>query len=389
MSSIDKQQSKTLTADKTGSAILLGVGDLILDCENAESLFTLAKPVLKAADVVVGQLEFPFTSKGVITGVDVITNLPCDPANLSALPYAGFHVLTFMSNHLWDAGIPGIEDTINGLRDYDIAVVGAGMNIVEARKPVIITRNGVRFGFLAYNCVGPKAAWAAPDKPGFAYVHTISHYEMESCNAGGPPAVYTFCEPRTLKAMVEDIMALRPSCDVLVVSLHKGTVCVPVQIAMYEQQVSYAAIDAGADLILGTHSHILKGIELYKGKTIFHNLGNFVTKLRAPVIGGQTITLKEAAKKGGAIFGYEPDSNDDSWLFHPEGKMTIIAKCTVENNKITKVGYIPCLINKKKQPEILKHDKRGKRIFNYIDEITKGADLNARFKWEGDEVTIY
>jgi poly-gamma-glutamate synthesis protein (capsule biosynthesis protein) len=189
--------------------------------------------------------------------------------------------------------------------------------------------------------------------------------------------------------MVEDIMLLRPSCDVLVVSLHKGTVCVPVQIAMYEQQVSYAAIDAGADLILGTHSHILKGIELYKGKTIFHNLGNFVTKLRPPVIGGQTITLKEAARKGGAIFGYEPANNDDDWLFHPDGKMTIIAKCMVENNKITKTGYIPCLINRKKQPEILKHDKRGKRIFNYMDEITRGADLNARFKWEGDEVTIY
>lgn len=364
--------------------IMLAVGDLILDRPEPESFFTLSAEVLRSADVVVGQGEVPYTKRGIDTYGEVPAP-PADPENLKALPYAGFNVITLAGNHVWDAGAPGIEDHIAELRKYGIVHTGAGMNIDEARKPALIERQGTRFGFLSYNCVGPKESWARPDKPGCAYVQILTHVEVPNF---GPLATYTFAEPNSLKTMINDIKGLRPLCDVLVVALHKGVGHVPAEIAMYDQQVSYAAIDAGADLILGHHAHVLKGIEIYGGKVIFHGLCNFVAVTlclwpeHAP-----TLKLREHTVRRQKYFPLDPDYA--VYPFHPEARKTIIAKCTVEDGQIARIGYLPCLINKKGQPEILKFDERGQEVFDYMEKITRGAGLNARYEWEGDEVVIH
>jgi len=73
--------------------------------------------------------------------------------------------------------------------------------------------------------------------------------------------------------MIEDIINLRGLCDVLVVHFHKGIGMTPTKMAMYEQSISYAAVDAGADLILSEHAHMLRGVEMYKGKQFTTALG--------------------------------------------------------------------------------------------------------------------
>ncbi|MBN1256049.1 MAG: CapA family protein [Deltaproteobacteria bacterium] len=370
------------------SLTMLATGDLVLDMPDAESFFTHVTPVLKAADVVVGQGEVVFTARGNPSFADHPAP-PCDPKNMGALHTAGFHVITLAGNHVFDSGAPGIEDTVEGLKNYGIATVGAGMNIDEARRPVIIEREGTRFGFLSYNCVGPMESWASPDKAGCAYVHIVTHYELDHANPGGPPTIYSFAEPRSLGAMVDDIQRLRAQCDVLVVALHKGLVHTPIKLAMYEQPLCYAALDAGADIILGHHSHILHGIEMYKGKPIFHGLCNLVTVTKVLTMeGADTAARKEWAKRRKELFGFEPDPEYPKYPFHPEAKHTIIATCTIDKGKISRVGYLPCLINKQAQPEVCKRDKKGQQVFDYVDKITKAAGLNARYEWEGDEVTI-
>ena len=191
---------------------LLGVGDIMLDSPEPESFFVLAESTLKSGDVVVGQGEIAFTSRGINT-FNPISTPPCDPNNMKALPSAGFNVITLAGNHIFDWGVPGIEDTIAGLKNYGIAYTGAGMNIDEARRPAIIERNGTRFGFLNYNCVGPKESWATPDKPGCAYVHIITYYELDHPTPGGMPTIYTFAEPKSLKAMEADIRKLKKGSD--------------------------------------------------------------------------------------------------------------------------------------------------------------------------------
>jgi len=298
---------------------------------------------------------------------------------MGALASAGFNVITLAGNHVWDRGAPGIEDTIAGLRKYDIAVCGAGMNIDEARKAAVIERDGTRFGFLSYNCVGVIGQCATQAKPGCAYVHIISHYEMTGANPGGPPDVYTYAESRSLKAMEEDVQKLRPLCDILVVAFHKGILHSP-DIAMYDQEVSYAAIDAGADLILGHHAHYLKGVEMYKGKAIFHGLGQF-----APVTAG----LTEENRKERRALARPNLSGGFSHQLDPARFRTMIAKCVIDDKKISSVRYLPCLINAQSQPEVLKQDDRGRLVFEFMDKITRDAGLNARYEWKGDEVVIH
>jgi poly-gamma-glutamate synthesis protein (capsule biosynthesis protein) len=157
---------------------------------------------------------------------------------------------------------------------------------------------------------------------------------------------------------------------------------------MYEQSVSYAAIDAGADLILGEHAHILRGIEQYKGKTIYHGLGHFVPfDPDAKPTKRPLWMVQQQQKIFSDSFGLNLSETQD-WPEDNDSRMTIIAKCVIENGKISQVGFLPCLINNKEQPEILKHNTDGQKVFDYVNEITRAAKLNAQYKWNGDEVAI-
>jgi hypothetical protein len=368
---------------------MLAVGDLILYHEKPEVLFALAADTLKSADVVVGQSEVQFTARPNATyaksSFEHVPNPVCPPSAVNSVASAGFNVMTLASNHTWDAGIPGIQDTIELLNKKGVATVGVGMNIDEARRPLVIERKGTRIGFLDYNCVGPEETWANRVKPGCAYLHIVTAYEMNQPCPGSTPNIYTFAEPRTLRAMLDDIHKLRPMCDVLVVKFHKGVGFVQAKLADYEQQISYAAIDAGADLILGEHAHILKGIEAYQGKLIFHGLNHFTHCF-------QTFSkekIQEARDWHKELYDLKSEPvAPKEFVANTDIFKTMIAKCIISDGKITKASYLPCLINKEDQPEILKHDQRGQQIFDYMETITREAGLNVRYEWEGDEIAI-
>ena len=105
---------------------LLGVADIGLGgAENAEAQFTVVAPVLKAADIAVGQVKGFYTNRPVLTAAksgfaDPIGRAQSgDPKNMAAFRFAGFNLLHLTGNHVWDAGVPAIEDTINGLHDLE------------------------------------------------------------------------------------------------------------------------------------------------------------------------------------------------------------------------------------------------------------------------------
>jgi poly-gamma-glutamate capsule biosynthesis protein CapA/YwtB (metallophosphatase superfamily) len=233
-------------------------------------------------------------------------------------------------NHIHDRGGEGIADTIANLAEQGVASAGAGLDLAQARRPAIVARRGLRIGLLSYNCVGPKEGWAGPKRAGCAYLKIITHYELENANPGGPPKVYTFADPDTVEAMQADIAAVRAQVDVLVVAFHKGVVHTPAHIAMYEKAVSRAAIEAGADIVIGHHSHILRGVEIWRGKPIFHGLGNFITVTRALSVEGNESPERRAwAEKRKVLFGFEPDPDYPLYPFHPEAKNGMIAACHI------------------------------------------------------------
>ena len=113
---------------------------------------------------------------------------------------------------------------------------------------------------------------------------------------------------------------------------------------------------------------------------IFHGLGYFIFDVaKLP----QEFRNPLGVSPGAPLYGRSFNPGID-----PMSRWTIIAKCIIDNGKISQVGYLPCLINEEKQTEVLKHDARGQQMFDFMDRITKGAGLNVRFEWKGDEVVV-
>src|SRR3954451_12162864 len=170
-----------------GKVTLLATGDLILDEPEPDTFFDPSRETLCGADLVVGHVEVPFTTRG--RHAMHVPPEARDPSKLAALKRANVAAASLAANHLYDAGTGGIQDTLDGLRAQGISAFGAGMNLEEARQPAIVTRGGMRFGMLSYNCVGPKDSWASASKAGGAYVHILTHYELEHAEPGGRPTI--------------------------------------------------------------------------------------------------------------------------------------------------------------------------------------------------------
>lgn len=360
-------------------AVMLGVGDLILDEPDAASFLEPSKRLLTGGDVVIGNVEVPHTDRGADAGTYVGAP-PADPSNLDALAEAGFTVATLAGNHIHDAGPNGIHDTVARLRRLGIATCGAGANLDDAREPAVIEANGVRVGVLAYNCVGPSEGWATSGRPGCAYVKIITHYELDHANPGGPPRIYSFVAPESGEAMARGVAALREHVDVVVVAFHKGLVHRPAELAMYERPVAHLAVEAGADIVLAHHAHVLRGIEFHRGTPIFHGLGNFVTVTRALTPDEENAPeRREWAQRREELFGFSPDpAMLPTYPFHPESRNTMIARCTFGTDGVHEAGFIPVHIDARARPQPLtEHDATP--VISYVTEITARAGLNTEY----------
>ncbi|HLU56336.1 MAG TPA: CapA family protein [Pseudonocardia sp.] len=365
------------------------VGDLILDEPDPAGFLAPAAPLLRSADVTVGHVEVPHSTTTTEVSTDVPAP-PADPAALDALADAGVDVVTLAGNHIADAGPVGVTDTVAHARKAGMVPTGAGANLTEARTPAIVERGGLRVGVLSYNCVGPRESWATSRKAGCAYVHVLTHYELDYASPGSPPKTYTFADPDSLDAMADDVARLRAEADVVLVGLHKGIGHTPAAIAMYEKPVARAAIDAGADAVFGHHAHIMRGIEVHRGRPIFHGLGNFVTVTRAltPGDGADSPERLTWAKRRKELYGFEPDPALPYYPFHPESRNTVVAVCRFDENGLVEAGFVPCWIDDAGRPVPLPEGPENARVADYVASITRTAGLNGEFVRRGAEVLV-
>ena len=353
----------------------LGVGDILIDREKPESIFQYVAEYLRTGDITFANAEQGYCN---MVCPNPLHASYSDPRNLPALLYAGIDVLSMANNHTLDWGTEGLLDSMARLKEAGIPYVGVGKDLAEAHQPVILERKGTRVGFLAYGCTGPDGYEAEEDKPGYAPVRAWTIYEKVDYQPATPPRIVSFPYKEDLEAMVEDIKKLKQQADVAVVSFHWGQHLMPRIIPMYCFDIGHAAVDAGADLILGGHTHILKGIEVYKGKVIFYSLSNFACEL-GPGTLGLPVNARTSRRLTG-IYGT---------MHHPEAKNTLIAKAVLENGEIKRVSYIPCCINQREEPEIVtRDDPRGQEVYDYVADISSSESLTVQFAWEGDEVLI-
>lgn len=348
---------------------LLFAGDLVLDVPDADYWLSGIAPALRGADVAIGHLEVPHT-----LSVDALSgDVPAPgalPENLEALQHAGFTAVTLAGNHIADCGAAGITDTITGLDRLGILHTGAGRDLAEASRPAVIIRGGRRIALLSYNLVGPENAWAGPKRAGCNYLR-VETADGSPIAPAAPLAVFV-----DDKRLANDIAAARTDAELVVVALHKGIVHTPAMLAPYERPAAQAAIDAGADIVVGHHPHIARGIEIYKGKPVFHGLGNgcVVTHALSP---GQDNAARAAwVERRKALFGFEPDPAYTLAPFHPEAVNALIGKVIWRADGRLETRFLPVFIEAPGRP-VLATGERAQAVTRYIADITVRAGLPA------------
>src|SRR5262249_16015125 len=159
---------------------------------------------------------------------------------------------------------------------------GAGKDIAAARAPVILERGGLRFGFLQRSSVyWPTNHEAHADAAGIAVIRGHTAYQVPAFKTrpeippfnrtGVPPVIVTWADAAYLRAFTADVAALRPRVDILGASFHWG---LGKDVLDNMTEIAHAAIDAGADIVIGHGPHFSLPVGMHKGKAIFHGLGN-------------------------------------------------------------------------------------------------------------------
>jgi poly-gamma-glutamate capsule biosynthesis protein CapA/YwtB (metallophosphatase superfamily) len=361
------------------------VGDIGPSREDPASLFVHVRAELQRADLAFCQLELPITNRG--------SRLPqcrhtdrAPKRSAQAIREAGFDVVSVAGNHCMDWGSEGLGDTIDALRAADLQVVGVGANIRAARQAVFSSVKGQRIAFLAYSSILPIGYWAEENRAGCAPMRAWTLYEqLEHDQPGTRCRVHTFANREDLQALTEDVRQAKAQADFVAVSLHWGIHFVPGVIADYQRDVGRAAIDAGADVILGHHPHILKGVDVYKGKPIIYSLCNFAMDLPMDEQLANSKGFREIQK-------LHPDwqpNFDITYNFPPDSRHSVVARLVLRDGKFAQASLVPTFIGPMSQPVILKaDDPRFAEVAAYLERYTASQGLNARYIRNGDELIL-
>ncbi len=205
---------------------------------------------MQGADITMSNQEFAFSTGGT-AAEDKQYTFRVNPDYITAFQDMGIDIVTLANNHTMDFGLTALEDSFHTLKGAGIDYVGAGSNLSDARKIQYTENQGKTIAFLAASRVIPVYEWnAAENKAG----------------------LFTTYDPTLL---LEDIKTASDNSDYVVVYLHWGIERAELP-KDYQHSLAKQYIDAGADLVIGSHPHVLQGVEYYKGKPIVYSLGNYI-----------------------------------------------------------------------------------------------------------------
>lgn len=282
------------------TATVIAVGDIMLSRMVMRRLaspptqnypFTHVQHVLQTADIAFGNLETPVTEGEPISTTTM--KFRAEPGVEKNLFINNLRFISLANNHMFDQGHLGMLRTIDLLRTKGIVTSGADVNEATAYDPQYIETNGIRIALLAY--VDPAfapASYRANDiKPGLA-VMDVERVRIAIAEAN-------------------------QHADIVLVSIHSGMEYTDI-ITNTQRDFSRSAIDAGADIVLGHHPHVIQERELWNGKPIYYSLGNFVF--------------------------------DQLWS--DETRRGLMLRMTMTKDGITNIEHIPVYIDKNYQPAV-------------------------------------
>ena len=290
----------------TGTIGLVGDINLRRCLDTDETCLDEVAGELASVDVRLGNLEGAFAEEA------AEEELPFKPGWFHGQPEMArclvgrFDAVACANNvHYGDA----IVQSLQVLDQLGIGHTGAGADFVRARTPAIVSSAAGSVGMLSYTSVfEPSGQAATATSPGVATVKALTAYEPNPRvlqMPGAPALVHTWADPEEMERACRDVRSLREHVDVVVVYLHFGVSMSPT-VHEYQRQLAHALVDAGANIVAGSHSHTPGGVEFYGSGVVFYSLGNFVFNT-----------------------GFHPDATRDGVLAKLEIRGSAVRSCTV------------------------------------------------------------
>ncbi len=296
----------TIMADRAVGASVRFVGDIYVQEEHPEAAFAPIFEITRAADVLIGNLEIPLCD----TGEPLPKpngHLRSEPRQVAALTAAGFSAVGVANNHAMNYGYQGLRQMLGVLDDAGIAHAGGGADLTGAHQPVLGNAAGLRYAMLSYTSVYARGMFEAGEgRGGLATVAVSTAYEPRDRHfevPGMPPIIRTVAKERDVARMVTDVTAARKLAEVVIVSWHWGVSLVSRDVVDYQRLMARAAIDAGADAVIGHHPHVLQPIEFYQGKPICYSIGNLFHALRSEHFTPESAVLELIFGDSGSVSG--------------------------------------------------------------------------------------
>ena len=269
----------------------------------------LVRDLVKGADLAIANFENPAPNNPRWHGKGTVFN--ADPAYIPALVRAGLDWVSLANNHIGDAGRAGMLQTIKNLDKAGLAHGGLGKTAKQAHTATLLDAGDVTVGILGYDQIAASYN-ADEDTPGSARM--------------------------TKKALKADIRAARAAgADVVIVFPHWGVEYRAAPSAA-QRRMGQAAIDAGADMVIGNHPHWAEGMEVYKGRPIWYALGNFVF--------------------------------DQTWSEYTMEGLTL--ELTFRGTELAQVRMRPHLILGKAQPNVMDPAGSGKFVMDQVWKASEG-----------------
>jgi Bacterial capsule synthesis protein PGA_cap len=214
---------------------------------------SVGKP-LRRADIAFGNLECAISERG--TAFPKKFNFRGTESALAGLRrHSGIDVLNLANNHVGDYGRAALLDTVRAVRRHDMTAVGAGSDLNGASAPQFVERLGLKIAFVGFSNILPAEFAATEDRPGVAWA--------------------------TPEAVSEGVRAARKQADIVVATFHWGIEKAPFE-AADQHALAQAAADAGAQLVIGAHPHVLQPVRRTGAALVAYSLGNFVFGAHSP-----------------------------------------------------------------------------------------------------------
>jgi len=274
--------------------------------------FEKIRQTFQSSDLCFANLECSHSNAGLRKNDLGSIQMRGDPRHIEGLVEAGIHIVNVANNHSMQHGKEVFLDSLNNLKTHGIQYCGASPDNHLVAEPTIVEKNGLKIAFLGYS-LRPRQYFDYPP------LYTEGH------EAG----------------ITNDVRNVRDKADIVIVSLHWGDEFIQ-RPSPEEIRLARHIVDAGADLILGHHPHVLRGIEKYKNGYIAYSLGNFICDM----------------------------------VWDDTLRTSLIFNCTLTADGISNVELIPAFINNNFQPEILSGEKAHavlKQLETWSTELTNEA----------------